>query len=139
MRHIVPSRLQRGRVRRGRMGSDPSFGLHGAFFIDGPCGQNLKIVASDGTDPEALGWEHVSVSCRNRPPNWQEMCFVKDLFWREAETVIQFHPKRSEYINFHPHVLHLWRRVGAEHELPPMILVGPVTEAELAETARAGE
>ena len=109
------------------MGSTRLYGLCGAFFVDGPCGQDLKIVASDGADPDAHGWEHVSVSCRNRPPNWEEMAFIKALFWRDNETVIQFHPKKAAYVNCHPHCLHLWKKRGAEHELPPMGLVGPLT------------
>ena len=28
----------------------------------------------------AGGWEHVSVSLRNRCPTWDEMCLVKDIF-----------------------------------------------------------
>lgn len=83
---------------------------------------DLLVVADDGA---LTGWEHVSISLKHRTPNWGEMCFIKNLFWDETETVIQFHPKKSEYINCHPYVLHLWRKVGRDHELPPSILVGP--------------
>lgn len=82
----------------------------------------LRIISS-GTDPDGLGWEHVSVSLRDRPPSWYEMCRVKELFWSDDETVIQFHPRMSEYVNIHPNVLHLWRKSGVEPELPPSILV----------------
>ncbi len=45
----------------------------------------LMCIASDGE-----GWEHVSITIRgNRCPNWKEMCFIKDLFWGEEDTVIQ--------------------------------------------------
>ena len=81
------------------------------------------------------GWEHVSVSCKNRAPNWPEMAFVKDLFWAENETVIQFHPPRSVYVNNHPHCLHLWRNTLVEVALPPSIMVG-YTPTELE--ARGG-
>jgi hypothetical protein len=73
---------------------------------------------SSGVD-DIHGWEHVSVSLRNRTPTWEEMSFVKNLFWKDDETVIQFHPKKSEYINRHPYVLHLWRKIGQDYELPP--------------------
>ena len=70
-------------------------------------------------------WEHCSVSInRARTPSWEIMCAVKDLFWDEEDVVVQFHPKKSEYVNNHPHVLHLWRQVGKEYELPDSILVG---------------
>lgn len=29
------------------------------------------------------GWDHVSVSFRNRTPTWDEMCMVKDIFLRK--------------------------------------------------------
>jgi hypothetical protein len=51
------------------------------------------------------------------------MCLVKRMFWRDDETVIQFYPTQSEYVNLHPGVLHLWRKVGCNHELPPRHLI----------------
>ncbi len=83
-------------------------------------GNVLRIIASDG-----LGWDHVSVSLADRCPNWEEMCAVKDLFFDPEETVIQFHPKKSEYVNCHPYCLHLWRCQTEETKTPPSILVGP--------------
>ena len=47
------------------------------------------------------------------------MCKVKDLFWGEEETVLQFHPRKSEYVNAHPRCLHLWKQVGVDVKLPP--------------------
>lgn len=82
-------------------------------------GRLLNVMASDG-----MGWDHVSVSLQNRCPNWREMSYVKSLFWDDSETVAQFHPKKSEYINNHPHCLHLWKQQGVEFELPPSITVG---------------
>ena len=52
------------------------------------------------------------------------MCFVKNLFWGEDETVVQFHPPKSEYVNNHPYCLHLWRNTRTGYKLPPSILVG---------------
>lgn len=72
------------------------------------------------------GWEHLSVMVKRkrRCPTWEEMNFVKGLFWEDEETVVQFHPKRSQYVNNHPYVLHLWKKAGHDHELPPSFLVG---------------
>lgn len=145
MREKLPEKLESGRVTDGPMGSDPSYGSYGAFFVQGPCGEQLKIVASgaDEDDEMSAGWEHVSVSTRRRPPNWQEMCFVKDLFWLEEECVIQFHPPRSEYVNNHPHCLHLWRPHDNHIRLPPSGLVGHkdkglLTVAEAAQLRAEG-
>src|SRR4051812_7644158 len=95
MRQIIPAELERGRIRQGPLASDGSYGTTGAFFIPGPCSADLKIVSSGVWDN--LNWEHVSVSCKNRCPNWKEMCFVKDLFWAEDEVVMQLHPAKRNY------------------------------------------
>ncbi len=86
---------------------------------------NLFIIASDASDPSAKDWEHVSVSTQHRTPSWEEMNFVKNLFWEEEDCVVQFHPPKSEYINCAKNCLHLWRYVGFELPRPPKILVGP--------------
>lgn len=80
----------------------------------------LKCIASDGE-----GWEHVSVSLNHRTPRWNEMCYIKDLFWDEEDWVIQFHPAKDNNINLHPHCLHLWRKAGTNDftEKPPIYMV----------------
>jgi hypothetical protein len=137
MRDVLPEKLEAGRLTSGPMASRPDWGAYGAFFVQGPCGEELKIIASgaDPDDKDSAGWEHVSVSTRRRPPNWQEMCFVKDLFWSEEECVIQFHPPKSEYVNNHPHCLHLWRPVDGHVRRPPSILVGVKDKGILTEVS----
>lgn len=83
----------------------------------------LTVIATDGkgVEPE---WEHISVSLKNRCPNWKEMCFIKDLFWGEDEIAIQYHPKKEDYVNNHNNCLHIWRPVGVDIPTPPSILVG---------------
>lgn len=126
MRTKLPEKLEAGRVRSGPAASSPSWGAYGQFFVQGPCGEKLCIVASgaDADDALSQGWEHVSVSTRRRCPNWIEMCFVKELFWEPSECVIQFHPPQSEYVNNHPNCLHLWKPTKCDVPLPPSILVG---------------
>lgn len=95
----------------------------GRFIIPSENGKfNYHVIASiDGN------WDHVSVSLTTpngeyplgRCPKWDEMCFIKDLFFEDEEEVIQFHPKKSEYVNIHPYVLHLWKYNG-EWLKPPM-------------------
>ena len=120
MRKIVPAQLENGRVTYGMYASDAGYGLTGAFEVLGPNQRLLHIISSGEND----AWEHVSVSLHNRTPNWREMCFVKDLFWDDEEEVIQFHPRKSEYVNLHTHCLHLWRPVNTELPMPPRELVG---------------
>jgi hypothetical protein len=87
--------------------------MYGFYVVD-----NLRIISS-GIAP----WEHVSVSLANRCPTWEEMCRVKSMFWGEEETVVQFHPMKSHYINAHPYCLHLWKKKGVNIELPPSALI----------------
>lgn len=124
MKQTPDSKIEAGRLRVGHFASLPGT-IWGAFQVVGPCGRELRIISDDGCgDDEATGWEHVSVSIEGKhPPNWQEMSWVKDHFWEDTETVLQFHPMKSEYKNLHPNCLHLWRNVGLDHPLPPQILV----------------
>lgn len=91
------------------------------------------------------GWEHVSVSPYKRriTPSWDDMCRIKDAFWKDDEVVIQIHPAKDNYVNNMPNCLHLWRCTYKEMVLPPSILVGikkGQTQKEIAEEiARAYE
>src|SRR5262245_48751374 len=85
---------------------------------------HLRVIANDAKRDS--GWlEHVSVSVVDRCPTWDEMCKIKNLFWREDEWVVQFHPAISAYINNNPFVLHLWRptRRAGKIPTPPQNLV----------------
>lgn len=102
---------------------------HGCFYIKHPSGVRLTVMASDGGDWKEANlsgppWEHVSVSTTQRTPTWEEMCFIKDLFFAPEECVVQFHPPKSQYVNHHPNCLHLWKPVGVDIPLPPSICVG---------------
>lgn len=114
------------------LGSDARAGCNGAFVVFSPePGWRLFIIASDGTDLESAGWEHVSVHAERlstggqRTPNWKEMCIIKNLFWGVEDVVMQLHPRQSQYVNHHPHTLHLWRSRTHPIPEPPSILVGP--------------
>lgn len=96
-------------------------GCDGFFMIPSPVDSNrlMAVISSDGG-----GWDHVSVSMKGRCPNWIEMSHVKDLFFKDEETVVQYHPKKSEYVNNCGTCLHLWRNQERGHELPPTGMVG---------------
>lgn len=68
-------------------------------------------------------WEHVSVSLSNRCPTWDEMCIIKNIFWNDNETVIQFHPSKENYKNLHPYCLHLWKPIKEKLPIPYLCLV----------------
>ncbi len=67
------------------------------------------------------GWDHVSVAPYDRDilPSWEDMCVLKDMFFDEDETVVQFHPSKKEYVNLVKNCLHLWRPNIGELVIPP--------------------
>lgn len=129
MRPRIADVVEKGRVKGGIYASpfgDPC----GAFVLKAPTGTHLKLLVSDGSGWAENGlpgppYEHVSVSTPDRCPTWEEMCWVKDLFWEPEEVVIQYHPAKSEYVSFHQFCLHLWRPVGVDLPRPPAVCVGP--------------
>lgn len=128
MRANANDKLEKYRVRQGEMSSDPSYGCNGAFMIPYGSGIILGVIVSDGSDWKESGlsgepWEHVSVSLPRRCPYWDEMCFVKDLWWRDDELVIQFHVPVTAHINCHNYCLHLWRPCDSVIPLPPSVCV----------------
>ena len=120
MLHGKNRRIEQYRITKGPLASDESYENNGAFHAFAPAdGQTIYMIASDGE-----GWEHVSVSLETRCPTWDEMCWVKDLFWNKSETVIQYFPAKNEYINNHQYCLHLWKPIGVKLPKPPTNLIG---------------
>lgn len=122
------------RIREGKLASGDELGNNGAFML--PVWRRAGEVLLAGSDKygdcilavivsDMEAWDHVSVSLQNRCPSWEEMCFIKSLFFEPEETAMQLHPKQSEYVNFHEHCLHLWRPQNRSIPLPPSIFVGP--------------
>jgi hypothetical protein len=116
------------------LASTPDYGNNGAFALESiEPGWTLFLICSDGADPEVPEkWEHVSVHAirtngreQQRTPTWREMVFIKDLCWDGEDVVMQLHPRKSEYVNCHPHTLHLWRPINARIPEPPAEFVGP--------------
>jgi hypothetical protein len=79
----------------------------------------LRVIASSGE-----GWDHVSVSMKNRIPNWYEMEYIAKLFFNDNEVAIQYHVPRKEHINIMENCLHWWRpHSPTEIPMPPPIFV----------------
>ena len=118
------------RIREGDLASDESWGNNGGFIIpfsDGAGGvAEARVIASDDR-----GWEHCSVSMEGFCAPWVIMCAIKDLFWGEDDCVVQYHPPKADYVNFHPNCLHLWRPIGVEVPRPSKELVGGPTPEQI--------
>jgi hypothetical protein len=84
----------------------------------------LLVIASAGE-----GWEHVSVSRKNRCPNWPEMEQIKRLFFRDEEVCMQLHVAVPNHISVHPNCLHIWRPTDQAIPLPPHWMVADKPEA----------
>ena len=67
-------------------------------------GIKLCVIASMGG-----GWDHISVSTKDRCPTWDEMEFIARLFFNPDEVAMQLHLPVADHINMHPFVLHWWR------------------------------
>jgi len=121
MKRTIPPELSKGRVVTGPLGTPSGRDPVGAFITIAPDKKPIQIISSISD-----GWEHVSVTYfrKKKTPGWDVMCFVKNLFWEADETVVQFHPPQSEYVNNHAYVLHLWKPTEHTISLPPSILVG---------------
>jgi len=117
MRQEPNIRTKRYRQVHPLLGASKPGRNEGYFVIPRPAG-DLRIIASDG-----YGWDHVSVSLADRCPTWDEMQRVKQLFWGDDETVVQYHPRADAYHNEHPYCLHLWKRQGSHYELPPKHMI----------------
>lgn len=115
----------------------------GLFRVPVSASRAAIVIVSNGRDadagpdePPVVPWEHVSVRVvkyqrtaggklkqTDETPSWDVMCRIKDLFFDEDETVLQFHPPKRDYVNIHPNVLHLWKPIGLDVPRPPVICV----------------
>jgi hypothetical protein len=82
--------------------------------------RSMVAVVSNGE-----GWEHVSVSIKDRCPTWDEMEWVKRKLWQDDDTVMQLHVPPAEHQNYHPYCLHLWRPTFTVIPRPPSEFVAP--------------
>lgn len=89
------------------------------FYFDPVTQKKYAFVFSWGG-----GWEHASISQATKTPDWDTMCRFKNIFWKDNEVCIQYHPRKEDYVNMHKHCLHIWRPIDVELPTPPKIFVG---------------
>jgi hypothetical protein len=118
MKSKPPRLAEEHRITYGPLASSDGFGNNGAFELPFQ-GVHLLVVVSDQD-----GWDHVSVSLEHRCPTWDEMDFVRRLFFRGDEWVMQLHAPPAENINNHPYCLHMWRSQSESIPTPPRYMVG---------------
>lgn len=126
--------LEQWRIKTGMIATclRDHFGAFQIWYEKG--NSDLICICADGLgdEPEIAEmprWEHVSLRAHSpmtgqpRIPTWDEMCFAKSMFWEDEESVVQFHPPKSQYVNCHPYVLHLWRPLFMTIPTPPTKMI----------------
>lgn len=127
MKSTFPAIVERGRIAEGKWATRHSE-TFGMFFVKHPrTGRRFKVMVGDGS-----GWDHVSVSLERRCPTWDEMCWIKNLFFEAEERVVQFHPPVAEYVTNCKNCLHLWKLQHEEFPSPPEWMVGVKSLGEIA-------
>lgn len=117
------------REQNGRFGTTEAVGFNGAFLLPRRVakaifqnkGRYYQCLISDG-----MGWAHVSVSIPSdrRCPTWEEMCYIKSVFFEDTDCVVQYHPSKDQYVNNHPYCLHLWQSLDVQFPTPLKQMVG---------------
>lgn len=97
-------------------------------YVEGDGGYGFLYLPSEKKPATVIfscggGWDHVSISMKKRCPTWDEMCLVKEIFFNDNEWVVEFHPAKEEYVNFHPYCLHLWKPQKERLPVPSKIFV----------------
>lgn len=120
---------------REELGKRKDFRIINTSF-DGGAGMftNSPLLGATVIWSYAGGWEHVSMCPKDRTPTWDEMCMLKDMFWKEDEAVMQLHPPKQNYVNNMKHCLHLWKPIekySGTIPLPQSIMVGMKKIGEL--------
>lgn len=87
------------------------------------------------------GWDHVSVCPfrKNYTPTWDDMCQLKEIFFRDDEWVCEFHPAKSDYVNNATNCLHLWKPQNEVMPTPPSWMTGAKKGQTISEAIREAE
>ena len=71
----------------------------------------LAVILSANTELDDKRWLHLSVSMMGDPdrlPSWGDLLEVRNLFLGEEALCLHLVPPKSEHVNIHAGVLHLW-------------------------------
>lgn len=68
----------------------------------------LRVIIDCEFKEDGNKWMHVSASTKNYLPTHYDMQKIKNDFIGEDYYAYSIWPPKSEYVNIHPHTLHLW-------------------------------
>lgn len=92
----------------------------------------LRVICSSGE-----GWDHVSVSVAGRTPTWEEMEYVKRLFFEDDACCMQLHVPPEDHLSYNDHCLHIWQPHAGGIPRPPGDLVAPQSLKQLVRQVAA--
>lgn len=69
-----------------------------------------KVLVGPEEETRMIGGRHISVSCPDRLPTWDEMLFIRLNLLPLDEDFILPLPRLSDYVNAHEYCLHLYSR-----------------------------
>lgn len=88
-------------------------------------GDNLMVLWSARREADGKRWIHVSYSRPSKDPSWEDTCEVKRTFIGKDRKAISVMPAEAEYVNIHPHCLHLWACLDGDG-LPDFRVMGMI-------------
>lgn len=78
-------------------------GVPTKLYSKGPC----RVLVSQEPHGAKLRW-HLSISCSDRYPGWEEIKDARYALLPLGLTFAQILPPPNEYTNIHPNCFHLW-------------------------------
>jgi hypothetical protein len=87
----------------------PLHGLEAKAFAKGLC----RVLISHEDHGGKMRW-HLSISCRDRYPQWEEIKDARYSLLPVGLTFAQILPPLNEYLNIHPNCFHLWEIAEGE-------------------------
>lgn len=80
--------------------------LDGAKYLH--CLAPYSVIVSRAIELDGRQWTHFSVGHPHRLPSWDDLVRFKEAFLGPESKAIQVLAPRSQWVNIHPYVLHLW-------------------------------
>lgn len=84
-------------------GAMPELHPSAAAYLKGPC----RVITSREQHGKRMRW-HMSISCADRYPTWDEIHDARYALIPLGITVAQILPPPHEYVNRHQFCFHLW-------------------------------
>lgn len=67
----------------------------------------LQVIASNDETQHGL-LLHVSATCAERYPTWEELVAVRGAFFGDGVDAMMMMPRQVDYVNLHPNCFHIW-------------------------------